>query len=165
VIINDKAKYVTASGETVDYSHEIRLTDPHRHKWGSAMAEYLDHLDGEDEWTGSTEWTEYVQRFGKWLLSSDDRGFVSAVKYATVDAARARFNEINEAYSAWVEAEDEDEDIPAVPADFDVRPLADDEHPAGRTTCGTCGLSWDDEVSTTRTPVPAGRCPFEDFHA
>ena len=36
---------------------------------------------------------------------------------------------------------------------------------AGRAaTCGTCGRSWDDTASTSRTPVPAGRCPFEDQH-
>lgn len=31
-------------------------------------------------------------------------------------------------------------------------------------TCGSCGLSWDDSVSTSWTPAPAGRCPFEYFH-
>jgi hypothetical protein len=31
-------------------------------------------------------------------------------------------------------------------------------------TCGTCGKSWDDSVSTAVTPVPAGRCPFEYDH-
>jgi hypothetical protein len=32
-------------------------------------------------------------------------------------------------------------------------------------TCGTCGRSWDDTVSTSMTPVPSGRCPFEYEHA
>lgn len=107
MIINDKSTYTTADGREVDYSHEIRLTDPHRHKYGSAMAEYLDHLDGDDAWTGSTEWSEYVQRFGKWLLFSDDRGFVTAEKYPTVAAAVERFEEIDAAYSAWCEENDE----------------------------------------------------------
>lgn len=31
-------------------------------------------------------------------------------------------------------------------------------------TCGTCGLSWDDSISTSMTPAPSGRCPFEYFH-
>jgi len=31
-------------------------------------------------------------------------------------------------------------------------------------TCLTCGLSWDDSISTGWTPVPAARCPFEYFH-
>lgn len=31
-------------------------------------------------------------------------------------------------------------------------------------TCGWCGRSWDDTVSTTYTPAPAGRCPFEHLH-
>lgn len=33
-----------------------------------------------------------------------------------------------------------------------------------KTTCGTCGLSWDDSIVTGMTPVPSGRCPFEHFH-
>lgn len=31
-------------------------------------------------------------------------------------------------------------------------------------TCGVCGRSWDDSVSTSVTPVPSGRCPFEYDH-
>ena len=31
-------------------------------------------------------------------------------------------------------------------------------------TCGTCNRSWDDTVSTSMTPVPSGRCPFEYEH-
>jgi hypothetical protein len=48
MLINDGATYTTASGQVVDYSHDIRLTDPHRHKYLSAMAEYLDYCDGDD---------------------------------------------------------------------------------------------------------------------
>jgi hypothetical protein len=32
------------------------------------------------------------------------------------------------------------------------------------TVCLTCGAAWDDSVSTSLTPVPAGRCPFEADH-
>lgn len=32
------------------------------------------------------------------------------------------------------------------------------------TVCGVCDRAWDDSVSTAVTPVPAGRCPFEDDH-
>lgn len=32
------------------------------------------------------------------------------------------------------------------------------------SVCGACGRGWDDEVSTSLTPVPAGRCPFEYEH-
>jgi len=51
-----------------------------------------------------------------------------------------------------------------IPPDFEVRPLGPDENPPGRTTCGHCGLSWDDDISTSYTPAPSGRCPFEYFH-
>lgn len=36
--------------------------------------------------------------------------------------------------------------------------------PENVATCGHCGLSWDDGTSTTYTPAPAGRCPFEQWH-
>lgn len=45
-----------------------------------------------------------------------------------------------------------------IPADHPVQPTNTG------MTCGACGLSWDDSVSTEYTPVPAGRCPFEAFH-
>jgi hypothetical protein len=31
-------------------------------------------------------------------------------------------------------------------------------------TCGTFGLTWNDALISARTPVPAGRCPFEYDH-
>ena len=32
------------------------------------------------------------------------------------------------------------------------------------TVCGNCGRGWDDSVSTSMTPTPSGRCPFEYDH-
>ncbi|GAB4006699.1 hypothetical protein [Nocardioides ultimimeridianus] len=49
-----------------------------------------------------------------------------------------------------------------IPADYPVRPT--DGTGPNDATCGECGLSWDDSISTSMTPVPAGRCPFEYFH-
>lgn len=31
-------------------------------------------------------------------------------------------------------------------------------------TCGTCGRSWNDAQSSSLTPAPSGRCPFEYEH-
>jgi hypothetical protein len=31
-------------------------------------------------------------------------------------------------------------------------------------TCGHCGRTWDDSVTTSVTPVPSPRCPFEYEH-
>jgi len=106
MIINSGATYTTASGKVVDYSHEIKLTDLHRHKYLSAMAEYLSYCDGEDEWTGSVEWDVYVQRFGKRILFNDDRGFVWVDKFASEDEAKAQFMLIAEAYHPWAMADD-----------------------------------------------------------
>lgn len=51
-----------------------------------------------------------------------------------------------------------------IPADFPVQPLQAGQTAKDRATCGTCGRSWDDGKSTSMTPTPAGRCPFEAFH-
>lgn len=47
-----------------------------------------------------------------------------------------------------------------VPEHWPVQPTSDGTH-----TCGGCGRSWNDDVSTSITPSPSGRCPFEAFHA
>lgn len=54
-----------------------------------------------------------------------------------------------------------------IPADYVVQPLKVGETVPStgvHATCGTCGLSWDDGVSTRITPTPSARCPFETFH-
>jgi hypothetical protein len=57
--------------------------------------------------------------------------------------------------------------LDAIPADFAVRPLTPSEAATAHdpATCGECGLTWDDGISTSWTPAPAGRCPFEYYHA
>jgi hypothetical protein len=55
-----------------------------------------------------------------------------------------------------------------VPRDFAVKVLRTAKQKARAkdvATCGTCGRSWDDGISTGMTPTPSGRCPFEYFHA
>lgn len=54
--------------------------------------------------------------------------------------------------------------VKPIPKDFAVQPLKPGENPPGKTTCGHCNLSWDDDIPTEWTPVPSGRCPFEYFH-
>lgn len=49
-----------------------------------------------------------------------------------------------------------------VPSDWPVQPIT--SHQELYTVCMECGLAWNDEVSTSLTPVPAGRCPFEALH-
>lgn len=53
-----------------------------------------------------------------------------------------------------------------IPRDFPVVPVAAPRSGQARAvvTCGECGLSWDDTISTQYTPAPGGRCPFEAFH-
>ena len=54
-----------------------------------------------------------------------------------------------------------------IPADFPVRPLvtSEDFAKAGEVVrCGGCGRAWDNSISTSYTPAPSARCPFEYFH-
>ena len=51
-----------------------------------------------------------------------------------------------------------------IPANFPVKVLRPGQRAKDRVTCGTCGRSWDDAISTSMTPTPSGRCPFEHFH-
>lgn len=57
-----------------------------------------------------------------------------------------------------------------VPADWPVQPIdvADTAELvlAGESIaqCGGCGRFWNDGVSTSLTPAPSARCPFEPFH-
>ena len=54
-----------------------------------------------------------------------------------------------------------------IPADFPVKPLgtqAEIDAAGDPVQDGECGLWWDDAISTSYTPAPGGRCPFEDFH-
>ena len=57
------------------------------------------------------------------------------------------------------------DDLPNVPEDWPVQPFYDDEKPSCFSTCGTCKRRWDNGVSTSITPTPGGRCPFESYHA
>lgn len=91
------------------FGDDIRYSDPHRHKYDSAMAEYLDGLDA-DESTGDVDWHGHVSRFGKRLLHHDDRGFVSVERYPTVAAAVERFEVIDAEYGAWLDLSDDDDD-------------------------------------------------------
>lgn len=83
------------------FNEEIRLTDPHRHKFDSAMAEWLYWLECDD-YTGSAEWGEYVQLFGKRILFEDNRGFVTCDKYPNEAKALERFETIDRAYDDYL---------------------------------------------------------------
>jgi len=53
-----------------------------------------------------------------------------------------------------------------VPNDHPVEPLHDyyTDNPKDLAQCGHCGRWWDDSISTSMTPTPSARCPFEAFH-
>jgi hypothetical protein len=85
---------------------EIRFTDRHRRKYDSAMAEYLCTVEGgtivADEDTGTVEApTGWVGRFGRRLMTEDDRGFITVERFATEAEAVERFEEVTEAFNVW----------------------------------------------------------------
>lgn len=52
-----------------------------------------------------------------------------------------------------------------VPADWPVQPVDEVTGPARNyVVCCDCERTWDDSISTSMTPAPSGRCPFESFH-
>jgi hypothetical protein len=59
---------------------------------------------------------------------------------------------------------DPEEVAARIPPTFPVQPVQIGT--PGSATCGTCGLSWDDDPDepTAWTPAPSGRCPFEPWH-
>jgi hypothetical protein len=54
--------------------------------------------------------------------------------------------------------------VKSIPKEWPVQPLSQGQRAEERTTCGYCGLSWDDAIVTSMTPTPSARCPFEAFH-
>lgn len=86
------------------FTDEVRETFTPWGKFSSRRAALAWHvsLDGTaDEETGSTEWDVWVARIGRTLVSTDDRGFVDARRYATEEEARAAFEMIDNAYAEW----------------------------------------------------------------
>jgi hypothetical protein len=85
---------------------EIRRTDPDRHKYDSAMAEFLDVLgmDYADEDTGDTEFADgHAMRFGRRILWTDDRGFVACDTYDAESDARSVMDQYAGEYAAWLD--------------------------------------------------------------
>ena len=39
-----------------------------------------------------------------------------------------------------------------------------DTDPMSVAECGACGFRWNDDLSTSLTPAPSGRCPNEYNH-
>lgn len=54
--------------------------------------------------------------------------------------------------------------VKKIPKSHPVQPLKPGEAAVALSTCGYCGLSWDDDIVTSMTPAPSARCPFEAFH-
>lgn len=95
-----------------DYTVSITKTDPHRHKYLDAMAEYLDREVNmfSDEWSGNVECpTGAFARFGKRILFNDERGFVWVEKWPSDRAAAQVFAALELYYYTWDDEEITDE--------------------------------------------------------
>lgn len=81
-----------------------------RHKYGSAMAEYMDYLCGmaaQDRDTGGGDGFMFYAQFGKRIMTCDEQGFVDVITFANEDDANSAFREADEAYWAWCADGDE----------------------------------------------------------
>jgi hypothetical protein len=88
----------------------IRKTDRFRHKYGDAMAEYLDTcLDGPDDVVGDCDgpYGYYCGRYGKRLLFTDSFGFVSVDTFRSAGDALAVFDAIASADAIYWQLVDE----------------------------------------------------------
>lgn len=94
----------------------IKLTDPHRHKYDSAMAEYLDYLGmngAYDSQGGNVESpVGAFQRFGRRILRGDDRGFIWVETWPEPQAAEQVFDALEFVEGQWSYDEWGDEDEP-----------------------------------------------------
>lgn len=71
----------------------------------AAIVLYAWSMDsGEDDFMSSESWG-YCGRFGKWLLFEDERGFVYAQEYPTVEAAVKEFDSLHD--DGWGYQEDD----------------------------------------------------------
>ena len=58
----------------------------------------LDRPECADEDGGDTESYLWFVRFGRWLLTENDQGFVHGTKFDTEDEARAEFERMEDEY-------------------------------------------------------------------
>lgn len=81
----------------------IRRTDDTRHKYASAMAEFLYYrMSDSDQFAGTDEGPfGWFERFGKRVLRGDSRGFVWCEQYPTADDARQAVDAWGAAHDAW----------------------------------------------------------------
>lgn len=94
------------TGEDIHIDTTIDTSDLRWGKFNCPMAVYLDALagdGGEDDWTGDSDIGESTLRFGKWLVSYDNQGFVEAYKYESEAAAVAEFERIDAVFQAMGE--------------------------------------------------------------
>lgn len=71
---------------------------------------------------------------------------------------------LKEKVESLEKAEGNNKKVERIPKNHPVQPLKSGDSAKDKATCGHCGLSWDDGVSTSMTPTPSGRCPFEHYH-
>lgn len=87
---------------------EITQTDPHRHKFADALAEYAyDNLDWAYDATGDVDCpTGWFARLGdKRILRGDDRGFVWVEKFADKRGAETIYSALERLYYTWADEE------------------------------------------------------------
>jgi len=119
----------------------------------------------------AAETEEQAMKLANDLMDENEEGFDVPTTWGKTLNGRCypSYPTDNDGRDISVVDEMDEEPVPAthtvvVPPDFPVQPVKPGDEAKDPMTCGTCGLTWDDAVSTGYTPVPSGRCPFEEFH-
>ena len=102
------------SGERI----EIRRTDPNRHKYADALAEYIDTACYLDTYSGDVESpTGWFALVGRRIIVHDSRGFVHVETFPEPWGALQVYDAMDALYCAW--ANDDEDDIDARAATID----------------------------------------------
>lgn len=92
---------------------DIRKTDAHRHKYDTALTEFICTARFDELWdrsSGDVECpTGYFALIGRRIVVSDDRGFVWTETYPEKLAAEQVYNALDLYYCEWADEESSEE--------------------------------------------------------
>jgi hypothetical protein len=93
------------------YETSVTYVDAHRHKYDSAIAEYVDMKGLHDTSSGDTEAPNGAFTLvGKRIITTDDQGFVYTTRYPSKESARQVYDALDFHFCEWAADEEDIED-------------------------------------------------------